>query len=90
MKIEHLVAFGFAGQPVTCPAYASFEFPSLHQLSLFLLSRFDHFQFIDSFSVFTDNNRYININRHGYTMVYSHDWTDYDKLFVSNKNNFKL
>lgn len=90
MKIEHLVAFGMAGQPVTCPAYNNFDFPSQHHVCLFLLSRFNHFHYIDSFSVFTDNNRYMSVNRTGYTIVYNHDWSLQDKLFVDAKNNFKV
>lgn len=90
MKIEHLVAFGMAGQPVTCPAYNNIDFPSQHHVALFLLSRFNHFAFIDSFSVFTDNNRYMSISRQGYTIVYNHDWDSYDKQFANSKNNYSI
>lgn len=90
MKIEHITAFGLAGQPVTCPSYASMEFPTLHLLGLFLLSRFEHYKFIDSFSVFVDNNRYMNVTRQGYTLVYCHDFNEQDKIFVEYKNNFSI
>jgi len=90
MKIESLTAYTAFGNYTAMPSYPTVEFESLHQIALFLATRIKiEFTYVKSLFVCIDNGRCMTITSCGFTLVYNHQFNDYE-LDIINKNEVKF